>query len=289
VMFMAINVGHMNKLVVLRISDIAYILTDGEEEIFLHKKQALRELEVGEELDVFLYYDNQRRVTATMEKPIVDTDKPAFVTVVDANYKLGVFVNIGLIKDLLLSRDDLPVKKREWPKAGDQLFVRMRASKNQLTAKLIARQDIPNYLQPKTTLIEGEHYTAYVVFFAEEGVVFTTDEGHIIFVYFKHMREKLRLGQEVNVSIILDKGSHQYNGTLIKQKELMLDEDAARIKEYLENHDGFMPFHDKSSPEEITEAFGMSKAAFKRAIGTLYKEKIIAIEDKGVRIRKTVE
>jgi len=288
-MFMTVNVGHMNKLVVLRVTDIAYILTEGEEEIFLHKKQATRELEVGEEIDVFLYYDNQRRVTATMQKPLVDTEHPAFVEVVDTNYKLGAFLNIGLIKDLLLSRDDLPFKKRDWPKQGDQLFVRMRASKNQLTAKLIARQDIQSYLQPSNTLIEGEHYTAYVVFFAEEGVVLTTKEGHIIFVYFKHMREKLRLGQEVNVNIILDKGSHQYNGTLIKQKELMLDEDAARIKEYLENHDGYMPYYDKSSPEEITEEFNMSKAAFKRAIGTLYKEKMITIEDKGVRIRKTVE
>jgi predicted RNA-binding protein (virulence factor B family) len=286
---MAVKVGYMNNLEVVRDTDIAYILTDGQEEVFLHKKQAEGSLEVGEKIDVFLYYDNQKRVTATMKKPLVDTEHPAFVEVVDTNYKLGAFLNIGLIKDLLLSRDDLPFRKKEWPKRGDQLFVRMRVSKNQLTAKLIARGDIASYLQPSSNLMEGEHYKAYVVFFAEEGVVFTTKEGHSIFVYFKHMRDKLRLGQEVDVKILLDKGDYAYNGTLIKQKELMLDEDANRIKTYLEEHDGFMPYHDKSSPEDIKEVFGMSKAAFKRAIGTLYKEKMIAIEDKGVRIRKSVE
>lgn len=286
---MAYSVGHMNKLEVLRNTDIAYIVTDGKEEIFLHKKQTTRELEVGEEIDVFLYYDNQKRITATMQEPLVDNETPAFVEVVDINYKLGAFLNIGLIKDLLLSRDDLPFRKKEWPKKGDQLFVRMRISRNQLTAKLISRGDIQSYLQPQTSLIEGEHYKAYVVFFAEEGVVFTTKEGHIIFVYFKHMREKCRLGQEMDIKIILDKGTHQYNGTLIKQKELMLDDDATRIKEYLIEHDGYMPYYDKTSPEVISEVFQMSKAAFKRAIGTLYKEKVIVIEDEGVRISKTVE
>jgi predicted RNA-binding protein (virulence factor B family) len=286
---MAYEVGYMNKLEVLRETDIAYIITDGTEEIFLHKKQTTTELNEGEEVEVFLYYDNQKRITATMHKPYIDTETPAFVEVVDTNYKLGAFMGIGLIKDLLLSRDDLPVRKRDWPKKGDLLFVRMRASKNQLTAKLISRQDIPNYLQPKSNLIEGEHYQAFVIYIAEEGVVFTTKEGQIILVYFKHMRDKLRLGQEAQVKITIDKGDYQYNGTLIKQKELMLDEDASRVKEYLENHDGYMPYYDKSSPEEINEVFNMSKAAFKRAIGTLYKEKIITIEDSGVRITKTIE
>jgi len=286
---MAIKVGYMNTLEVLRDTDIAYIVSDGSEEVFLHKKQAEGTLEVGQEVDVFLYYDNQKRVTATMKVPKVSTEEPAFVEVVDTNYKLGAFLDIGLIKDLLLSRDDLPFRKREWPKKGDLLFVRMRVSKNQLTAKLISRGDIKNYLQPSSSLIEGEHYKAYVVFFAEEGVVFTTKEGHGIFVYFKHMRDKLRLGQEVDVKILLDKGDYEYNGTLIKQKELMLDEDADRIKVYLEEHDGVMPYHDKSSPEDIKEVFGMSKSAFKRAIGTLYKEKLIVIEESGVRLRKTVE
>lgn len=286
---MAIKVGYMNKLEVVRDTDIAYILSDGTEEVFLHKKQAGGTLEVGEEVEVFLYYDNQKRVTATVKAPKVTTEEPDFVEVVDTNYKLGAFLDIGLIKDLLLSRDDLPFRKREWPRKGDQLFVRMRVSKNQLTAKLISRGDIKEYLKPSTTLIEGEHYKAFVVFFAEEGVVFTTKEGHGIFVYFKHMREKLRLGQEVDVKILLDKGDYEYNGTLIKQKELMLDEDASRIKAYLEEHGGSMPYHDKSSPEEISEVFSMSKSAFKRAIGTLYKEKLIVFEESGVRLRKTVE
>ncbi len=70
---MALDMGNYNILTVLRESDLAFILTDGRDEIFLHKRQADGILEEGQEVEVFLYYDNQKRITATMNKPIVDT------------------------------------------------------------------------------------------------------------------------------------------------------------------------------------------------------------------------
>lgn len=286
---MALAMGKFNELQVIRETDFSYILSDGETEVFLHKNQANKELEMDEMVSVFLYFDNQRRITATMNEPTVDLKTPAFVKVVGVNPHLGVFLDIGLIKDLLLSRDDLPFKKKEWPQIGDTLFVKMKATKNQLTAKLITRYDIRKYLEPKTELIEGEFYSAYCVFIAEEGVVFTTKEGHYIFVYYKHMRKTYRLGEKASVKITLAKVDKKYNGTLIDQKELMLTKDALTIKEYLEKHDGEMSITDKSSPDEINELFNMSKAAFKRAIGTLYKEKLVSLSSDKTTLIKPVE
>lgn len=286
---MALEMGKYNKLTVLRESDLAYILTDGRDEIFLHKRQAEGNLEDGQEVEVFLYYDNQKRITATMNKPKVDTETAAFCTVVGVNPHIGVFLDIGLIKDLLLSRDDLSFKKKEWPEVGDEILIKLKVSKNQLTAKIIPRYDVKKYLTPTTELIEGEGYVAYCVFIAEEGVVFLTKEGHYIYVYYKNLRKSYRLGEKAYVKINKVKLDHKYNGTLILQKELMLSKDAITIKNYLETHGGKMGITDKSTPEEINEVFNMSKAAFKRAIGSLYKEKKVILDQDSTTLIKPVE
>lgn len=286
---MALALGKYNILTVLRESDLAFILTDGRDEIFLHKRQAKGELTPGMEVEVFLYYDNQKRITATMNRPLVDTQNAAFLKVVGVNNHLGVFLDVGLIKDLLLSRDDLSFKKKEWPQIGDEIYVKMKASKNQLTAKIIPRYDIKKYLDPSTELIEGEGYVSYCIFIAEEGVVFVTKEGHYIYVYYKNMRKSYRLGEKAYVKISKVKLDHKYNGTLILQKELMLSKDAITIKNYLEANNGKMSLTDKSSPEEINEVFNMSKAAFKRGLGTLYKEKKVLLGAEFITLIKPIE
>lgn len=286
---MTLAMGDYNKLLVIREADFSYILSDGVTEVFLHKKQTTRELVVDEEVNVFLYFDNQKRITATMNKPLIDKLTPAFLQVVGVNHRLGVFLDMGLIKDVLLSRDDLSFIKKEWPEVGDTIFVRLRVSKNQLTAKIIPRYSIREYLTPTTELIEGESYNAYCIYKAEEGVVFVTEEGHNIFVYFKHVRKSYRLGEKAYVKIINTKLDYTYNGTLIDQKEIMLTKDAEAIKVYLESHKGVMSFTDKSTPEEIQEVFKMSKSAFKRALGTLYKEKVVELSATETKLLIPVE
>ena len=283
---MALKMGTVNTLEVVREADISYILTDGLEDIFLHKRQAHGELTAGDNVDVFLYYDGQKRITATMNIPTIGFKTPGFCKVVDVNKRLGVFLQIGISKDLLLSRDDLPFKKSEWPEVGDEIFVRLRASRNQLTAKIIPRYDIPQYLKPETELVEKESYTAYVVFFGEEGIALTTKEGHGIYVYFKYIRKNYRLGQEVEVKIINVKPDGTYNGTFIQQKELMISEDALFIKKQLETYHGEMMVTDKSDPQVIYEKFHMSKSAFKRAVGSLYREKIIILTPNSIQLVK---
>jgi len=283
---MAIKMATVNRLEVVRETDISFILTDKVEEVFLHKRDATIELNPGDQVDVFMYYDGQRRKTATMTRPKIDDKSAAFCQVVAVNRRLGVFLDVGISKDLLLSRDDLPFKKSEWPQVGDHIFCRMRASKNQITARIINRYDIPSYIRPNTELIEGEFYKAYVVFFAEEGVVLITKEGHNIFVYFKHLRKDYRMGEEVDVKITNVKAGFTYNGTLIAQKELMISEDAMLIKTYIENNGGKMNITDKSDPELIYEVFKMSKKSFKRAIGSLYKEKIVTLKSESIELKE---
>jgi predicted RNA-binding protein (virulence factor B family) len=286
---MYIQMGDYTNLEVLRETEISYILGDETTEIFLHKRQALRQLEVGEIVEVFLYYDNQKRITATMVYPKIDLKNPGFCEVIDQNFRLGVFLDIGLPKDLLLSRDDLPFVKREWPQKGDKLFVRMRASRNQLTAKVIPRYEIRKYLKPLNELEVGKKYFAYNVYKTEEGQVFYTEEGHKIYVYFKHLRKQYRIGQQEEIKVMVDKGDFSYGGSIIEQKELMISKDSEYILNYLRSNHGTMPYGDKSSATEIQERFNMSKSAFKRALGTLYKNEQIDLEGNQTTLRKEVE
>lgn len=287
---MALKLGQMNVLEVVRETDIAYVLTDGFEDVFLHKRQANGLLNDQDKIDVFLYYDNQRRITATMKKPLIDSETPAFCEVIDTNSRLGVFLHMGIQKDLLLSRDDLPVKKAEWPIEGDLIFAKVKASKNQLTAKIINRYDLHRYIKPTVELIENQEVDGIVLFFADEGIVLSTKEGHLIFVYHKHIRKQYRLGEQTKVKIINIKQDFQYNGTMIQQKELMMDGDAEIIVNYLKLHKGIMEITDKSSPDVILQALKMSKKSFKRALGKLYKEKAITMHDDSIELNEiTIE
>lgn len=275
---MKLKIGELNTLEVLRETEFAFMLGTEEQEIFLHKKQINGELEIGQNVEVFLYFDNQKRVTATMTKPIVGKYDPAFLDVVDVNYRLGIFLDMGLVKDLLLSRDDLPFVRKEWPQKGDKLFVRLRSSKNQLTAKFVPRYEINNTLRPTSVLEVGEEYEAYNVYKTEEGNIFFTEEGHNIYVYFKHMRKEYRLGEKETIKITIDKGNFQYSGMIIKQKEIVISDDALIIKTFLEKNNGVMEYTDKSSADDITAQFHMSKSAFKRALGSLYKQGVVLLE-----------
>ena len=266
-----IKMGQTNTLDVLRVGDIAYVLTDEIEEIFLHKKQATRELVEGEQVDVFVYFDNLKRKTGTMTIPKLDINTPAFCEVVDVKPNLGAFLDVGLIKDLLMSRDDMPMIRAQWPQKGDKLFIRMKVSRNQMTAKVIPRFETMQFLVPERDLEINDKVDAYVIYFTEEGMVLLSEEGHNIFVYAKHYRGEYRLGQKAETKIINIRPDRTYNGTLIEQKELVMSTDAELILEYLAKHQGEMEITDKSSPELIMDTFNMSKGAFKRALGSLYK------------------
>jgi len=266
------ELGNYNTLKVLRETDLAWMLTDGETEVFLHKKEAERAYAVGEELLVFLYADSQGRIAATTQKPLATTTAAAFLEVVSVNHDLGVFLGNGIAKDLLLSKDDLPLSTAFWPVVGDRLFCSVKAKKGLLFAKVVGRRIPSAMLRPSRPLEADSSIEAIVSHFIVDGLILVTEQGHEIFVHENNTRRKYRLGETVTVRILKINPDGEAVGTLIQQKELMLQPDADAIVRYLENHAGRMRFTDASAPEDIQAAFHMSKSAFKRALGILYRE-----------------
>ncbi len=272
-----LKIGANNLFEVVKNEKDNYILKHAEATLPLPKDEADTSINVGQRVEAFVYINHQKGLMATMIEPKIDLFRAGFVKVVEKKDKLGVFVDIGLKKDMLVSRDDLPPLKNQWPEIGDHLLCYLKVSRNQMTARPVDRFRVQQYLQPERELEKGETLTAYVYSIADEGLVLFTEEGHEIFVYHKNTRSERRVGETVEVTIIMKKDAIHYNGTLIAQKETQIEKDSAVILEYLKEH-GSVDLGDKSDPGAIFETFHMSKAAFKRALGHLYKQGIVTLE-----------
>ncbi len=279
---MSIKIGETQQLIVDRKTDIGYMLTSEQDEVFLHFNESLHQtLNPGDLVDAFLYLDHKGRVAATLKIPFISVERPAFLEVKDVVPSLGVFLDMGISKDVLLSKDDLPFDYDLWPTFEDKIYVVLHI-KGKMVAKLASKSDI--ILRPENTLKVKDEIDCYVQNIGKNGLNLLSEEGHLIFVHESMYQGKYRLGQKVHVTInfISEKG---INGSLIEQKEVKIFDDANIILSYLVRN-GDLDLDSDSSPEDIKQLFDMSKKAFKRALGHLYKERKIDFIDGKTKLVK---
>jgi uncharacterized protein len=267
---MSIQIGKQYKAIVLRKTDIGYMLSINNEEVFLHFKETKPLLD-NDEIDVFIYIDSYDRMAATTHIPTISLTHSGLVEVMDVHPSLGVFVNVGMNKHVLLSSDDLPYDKYIWPMKGDHVFVKLEARK-----KIVAKISDPVVSKEEVTI--PARYEGFVIKWMHAGIRVLLDSNHVVFIHISQLKEdKPRLGQRVEVYVTFksDKG---FSGTLLPFKEIKRLEDADIILAYLKRHHS-MPLDSNSDPVSIEKQFSMSKKAFKRAIGHLYKLRKIKFEN----------
>lgn len=272
-----IKLGEYNHLKVLRTSDLGYMLTDGKAEILMHFKQATEELEIGKEVKVFIYADKEKRLTATMAEPFATLEQAGFVEVVEVLKGIGVFANINTPKDILISKDYLPFDEEQWPSVGDKMFVRLKLKGDILVGKPLNRFEIKE-LKAGKQYADYEYTEGYVCRIAEKGAGVITKDKMYTFIPQHQYRGKLHIGQCVNVCITKTLDGECY-GTLNAHKEELIDVDMEMILKYLKEHNGKMNLTAKSSASEIEQVFHISRKAFKRAYGGLYKEHCIDFDE----------
>lgn len=276
------SLGIINTYKVLRETDIGYIIYNEYDEYFLHYNECnKRKLSVGEEVEAFVYLDKKNRLAATLFSPKITLDKSDFCEVVETS-EAGVFVDIGISKDILLSQDDLPLDKSKWPIVGDKVCSVLKIKNMKLLIKMLTKDDMLKHQKPENKLSINSKVEAYVYRITNKGINLIDLNYNVIFVYYKNMRKNYRIGEKVEVTII-HINQDDYTGTLIDQKELMIDYDAEIILKYLQQHNGVMNYTSKTSAEIIYKVFNMSKLSFKRALGRLYKQKKVLLkEDKTI-------
>ena len=282
----AFQTGTIPILTIQRKIAEGFILTDGREEVLLPEDEADDSLEEGQELEVFLYRNKKDQLLATRSIPESRIDAYGWAEVMEVVPGLGVFVDIGIPKEVLVSIDDLPLLKNVWPREGDWLFVSLKTDKQgRLLAKPVTEEDVRQDLVKAPASALKQLVTGRIYRAARAGSFLLTEEGYRGFIHPTERKTEPRLGETVTGRVIDVKADGTINVSLLPLKQAGIEEDAAAILEYLERHEGKMPFHDKSDPEKIRETFQISKAAFKRALGKLMKEKKVVQDESGTSLK----
>jgi uncharacterized protein len=269
-----IEAGTVVRLEVERDTDFGYFLTNGSEDVLLHNNELQEEIEIGDMIDVFLYQDKQGRDTATMKIPQIRIGTYGWAEVVNVKSDLGVFVNIGISKDILVSVDDLPGLKHLWPAVGDNLYISLKTDRHGRLFGRLATEDVIQEIAKeapakgmRNASVKGNVYRLLKV-----GSFMITTEGYRCFIHESERTQEPRLGQHVEGRVIDVKEDGSLNISLLPFKQEKMADDSQVIYNYLLSRGGAMPYSDKSSPEDVQFHFGLSKGAFKRALGKLMKE-----------------
>lgn len=265
--------GSTARLTVTRLADFGYFLSDGDEDVLLHKNETEIELEEGQEVEAFLYTDSQGRIAATTMIPEITAGTYGWAQVSDVKPGIGVFINIGIQKDMLLGEEDLPVHEEVWPVIGDTLYITLRVHKNNRIYVKVATDPIITEISVKASKSDfNKNIHGHIYRTAKVGSWIYTAEGYRGFIHESQRKREPRLGEKVEGRIIDVKEDGTVNVSLIPRKQEALDSDSERIMAYLSLRNGAMPYGDKSAPEDIQDRFQLSKASFKRALGRLMKE-----------------
>ncbi|TKC18246.1 CvfB family protein [Robertmurraya kyonggiensis] len=288
---MALNdfIGQILTLTVARYAQYGYFLTNGEEDILLHENDTELELREGDEVEVFLYADNHGRATATTTIPEVRVGSYGWAKVSDTKEGLGVFLDIGINKEMLLGEEDLPTKRSVWPTVGDLLYITLRVNRNNRIYVKLATDPIIDEKKVKATRDDfNKNIQGHIYRTAKVGSWIFTAEGYKGFIHESQRVVEPRLGEKVEGRVIDVKEDGTINVSLAPRKQEALGDDAEKVYAYLQMRNGAMPYWDKSMPEDIEERFGMSKGAFKRALGKLMKDGLV-YQENGWTYNKTEE
>ena len=266
------KLGEKQVLTVVKIVDFGVYLGSDEERVLLPKKQVPEGIDVGDPVEVFLYKDSSDRMIATMKEPKITIGKLAVLEVVDVG-RIGAFLDWGLEKDLLFPFKEQTVKVEK----GDRCLVSLYVDKSgRLCATMkvypMLRTDSP---YKKDDMVRG---TVYGIS-REFGVFVAVDNLYSALIPRREVYGRMYIGQQVEARVAEVKPDGKLDLSVRGKIPEQMDADARQIMEQIRKNGGFLPFTDKAEPERIKEEFGMSKAAFKRAVGRLLKQGRIIIDE----------
>ena len=274
--FMA-QIGETCTLSIVSTPQHGYYLDGGDlGEILLPKRYAPRGMKPGDELEVFLYLDSEDRPIATTEKPYARVGEFTSLQVVDMA-PFGAFLDWGLPKDILVPKSEMPR-----PMEKGKFYV-VKILMDEASNRIIASARLDRHMSTDTGMFEqGQEVEITIAQFTDMGCKVIVENHCWGLLYDNEIFQELRRG-EVTVAYV-KKVREDGKLDLILQKPgyEAIDPISENIMDALEQMDGFLPYNDKSAPEDIYEAFGISKKAFKKAIGALYKSRQIRIEENGI-------
>ena len=276
------ELGTFQELEVIKVVDFGVYLGDGSgEKVLLPKKEVPEDAEKGKVLRVFLYRDSKDRPIATLREPKVVMGKAVALRVKEVG-KIGAFLDWGLEKDLFLPYREMTAHL----KPEDEVLVRLYVDKSgRLAASM---KHLYPLLSTRSPYRPGDEAKARIYEFGHDYGTFVAVDDLYSGMIPRHEDVSDRsIGEVVPVHVVNVKEDGKLDVTLRDKGYRMLEGDAARVLSIIESYAGVLPFTEKADPEVIQRETGLSKNAFKRAVGHLYKERIVTIEEG--RIRKVTD
>lgn len=275
-----IYIGRMNRMKVVKHVDFGVYL-DGQDEgeILLPRKDVPHDTQVGDRLHVFIYRDSDDRLIATTKRPLVQVGEAAYLKVKQQN-NVGTFMDWGLPKDLLV-----PFNEQAWPmNEGRNVVIYCYLDEN--TNRIAGTTKFHRHLSEdgRNVFQEGDAVKGMVAAQTELGYKIILDNTHIGLLYKNEVFKPMRFGHELKVFIKQIREDGRIDLSIAASNQDVRDELEEKIMAYLKAHDGVSHITDKSPPNVIYDTFNASKANFKRALGRLYKKRLVSLDKTQVRL-----
>ncbi|MCP4596670.1 S1-like domain-containing RNA-binding protein [Neptuniibacter sp.] len=275
------EIGKYNTLEVTRKKDFGVYLDAGElGEILLPKRYCPEDLEIGDSIRVFVHLDTEDYLIATTEKPYAIVDEFAMLKVTAVN-DVGAFLDWGLSKDVLLPFSE----QRQRPvEVGKRYLVRLYIDKN--TNRIVASTKIDKFLDNTPPRYkQGEEVQLVIANRTDLGQKAIVNHQHWGMLFKSDLLKTVYPGQKFKGYIKEVRPDGKINLSMQKQGYGKVVDTAGEILNMLNEQDGYITINDKSSPELIYKYFGISKKAFKMAVGALLKQGKITTEPGGIRLK----
>jgi len=243
-----------------------------DERVLLPQKHVPEGVETGDEIEVFIYKDSSDRMIATVAKPYVTLGKVALLKVAEVG-KIGAFLDWGLEKDLLLPFREQTKELKE----GDECLIALYVDKS---SRLCATMKVYHYLKTNSPYIVGDQVTGLIYEISERfGVFVAVDNEYSGLIPKQEAQGRYRVGDVILLRVTIVREDGKLNLSARQKVQDQIGEDTKVVLAKIQALGGVLPFDDKVDPERIKEEFGLSKSAFKRAVGRLLKEGVIELKD----------
>lgn len=271
-------VGQYNTLKVSRKVDFGFYLDDGGEGILLPKRFAPRTLRIGDELSVFVYHDSDNRLIATTQKANATVGEIVKMKAVSVT-GLGAFLDWGLMKDLFVPKS----KQLSGMHEGAEYLVKLYIDEQ--TGRVAASEKIESLLSNDELTVKEKDIVDLLVYRQSElGYVMIINNQHTGILHSNEVFASLHIGDKMKGFIKTIRPDNKIDVVLGKPGFQKVEDESEKILRLLQDNDGYLPYHDKSEPQEIYNFFGMSKKTFKMTTGTLYKQQKIAFTKTGIQL-----
>jgi predicted RNA-binding protein (virulence factor B family) len=275
-----IKIGEYNVLKVIKEKSMGVFLDDGDIGILLPKRFVPTGTHIGDELKVFLYHDGEDRPIATTQQPLGVLGDIVKLKVVSTNAH-GAFLDWGLMKDLFIPRS----KQKSFMQPMGYYLVKIVMDEQ--TGRLAATEKFDSFLSNETLTVKEMELVDLLVYRRSDlGYVVIINNKHTGLLHFNEVYRSIEIGDRFQGFIKKILPENKIDVAAGKPGYNRVEDESSKVLRLLKENDGYLPYHDKSSPEDIYSFFGMSKKTFKMTTGKLYRERKIEFTQTGIKLHE---